>query len=449
MSKNKITVIGTGYVGLVCGACFAEKGYEVTSCDIDEAKIERLNSGEVPIYEPGLQPMIRDNVRAGRLTFTANVEEAIRRSEIVYIAVGTPMSASGEADLAGVLSVARTIGEHLNGYKVIVTKSTVPVGTGKVIEETISRYRMDPEVRFDVVANPEFLREGTAIQDCMQMERAVIGSRSEEAASIIAELHKPFNTNIVITSLESAEMIKYAANAFLATKVAFINGVANLCEAFGADVTEVAEGMGLDSRIGRRFLQAGIGYGGSCFPKDMLALQSSSQQAGYDFPLLGAVMEMNERQKVIFIDKIKQVIGDINGKTIAVLGLAFKPDTDDIRCAPSLTIVPALHQMGATIKAFDPAANVNFRQQVGQDVQYFTDVYETILNCDAAVILTEWQEITRMDLAKARVLMKSPVLFDGRNCFSLEEMNRSGFAYYPVGRAAVSQLPKQDETSDL
>lgn len=434
---RKIAVIGTGYVGLVSGTCFAEIGNRIVCCDIDERKIQMLKRGVVPIYEPGLAELIEKNAAANRLFFSSDVGEAIESADIVYIAVGTPMSETGEADMSYVKAVAKTIGEHLNGYKIIVNKSTVPVGTGELVRQIVHNHRKYPNVHFDVVSNPEFLREGSAIADCMSMDRAIIGSNSDKAAQAIADLHAPFGTRIFLTDLESAEMIKYAANAFLATKISFINAIANICERVGADVAEVAEGMGLDSRIGGKFLQAGIGYGGSCFPKDTYALAHIADQSGYDFELLKAVIRTNDRQRLLVLDKLGHALGPLEGKRVAVLGLAFKPNTDDMRYAPALTIVPELIRLGASVRAYDPVAEATARPLLPEAVEYFGSVGETIEGCDACVILTEWSEIAGMDLAQAQRTMRSAVIVDGRNCLSREDARRHGIVYHSIGRRPV------------
>ncbi|MCC3375559.1 UDP-glucose/GDP-mannose dehydrogenase family protein [Cohnella sp. REN36] len=446
---QKIAVIGTGYVGLVSGTCFAEVGNRIVCCDIDERKIEMLKRGVVPIYEPGLKELIDKNVAAQRLLFTSNVGEAIEAADIVYIAVGTPMSESGEADMKYVKAVAKQIGEHLNSYKIVVNKSTVPVGTGELVRQIIFNHRKYPSVHFDVVSNPEFLREGSAISDCMNMDRAIIGSTSDKAAKVIADLHAPFGTRIFITDLESAEMIKYAANAFLATKISFINAIANICERVGADVTHVSEGMGLDSRIGGKFLQAGIGYGGSCFPKDTYALAHIADQSGYDFELLKAVIRTNDRQRLLVLDKLGHALGSLAGKRIGVLGLAFKPNTDDMRYAPSLTIVPELVRMGAEIRAYDPIAAETAKPLLPGEVVYCGSVEETIEDCDACVILTEWSEITGMDLAKVPKLMRAALVVDGRNCFAQETMQQHGIAYHSIGRRPVDVVGSGQHTANF
>ncbi|GAA0367871.1 UDP-glucose 6-dehydrogenase TuaD [Bacillus horti] len=445
---KKIAVLGTGYVGLVSGTCFAEIGNQVICCDIDEGKILRLQQGEIPIYEPGLEDMVKKNQQEKRLSFTSDIPKAIQESEIIYLAVGTPMSESGEADLSYVKAAAKTIGQQLNSYKIIVNKSTVPVGTGKLVKSIIKEHVQDSCVDFDVVSNPEFLREGSALEDCMNMERAVIGADNDQAGQIIADLHEPFHTTIFRTDIESAEMIKYAANAFLATKISFINDIANICERVGADVTHVAEGMGMDSRIGSKFLQAGIGYGGSCFPKDTQALVHIAQEVGYDLKLVQSVIQTNEQQKYAVVHKAKEIMGDVNGKTIAVLGLAFKPNTDDIRYAPSLTVIPELIKAGANVKAFDPIAipatqqefSMKLSQEQQQNIAYSTDLYGVLEGSDACLILTEWQEVLQLDLEQAKSKLKVPLIIDGRNCFSLEMMLEKGFTYHSIGRPAVDRL---------
>ncbi|MFH7832022.1 UDP-glucose 6-dehydrogenase TuaD [Bacillus luti] len=439
---RKICVVGTGYVGLVSGTCFANIGNEVVCCDKDISKIIQLNNKEIPIYEPGLAEMVENNVKEGRLSFTTDIEKSIQDAEIIYIAVGTPMSESGEANLEYVQAVAKTVGENLNSYKVIVNKSTVPVGTGKMVREIILENLKDKNLEFDVVSNPEFLREGSAVKDCMNMERAIIGADNQEAANIIVNLHKPFNTKTLVTDIETAEMIKYAANAFLATKISFINAVANICEKVGADVIKVAEGMGMDSRIGHKYLNAGIGYGGSCFPKDTHALVHIAQSIGYDFKLLESVIETNNSQKQVLVEKVKELFGDVSGKTFAVLGLAFKPDTDDMRYAPALTVIPQLIDLGASIKAFDPIATHVAQIQLGDTIQYCDGVYEALENSDACIILTEWDQFKNMDLNKLYKSLKNPIVIDGRNIFDLNEMKEKGFNYYSIGRKGIVQEKK-------
>ena len=433
---KRIAVIGTGYVGLVSGTCFAEVGNSVVCCDIDAEKIRGLSAGVMPIYENGLKELVDKNVNENRLFFSTDIPKAIEEAEIIYIAVGTPMSETGEADLTFVKSVAEMIGKHLNGYKVIVNKSTVPVGTGKLVQAIIER-NSKGEFPFDVVSNPEFLREGTAIYDTMNMERAVIGATSEKAAAIIEELHEPFQTTIVKSNLESAEMIKYAANAFLATKISFINDIANICERVGADVSKVSEGVGLDSRIGNKFLKAGIGFGGSCFPKDTMALLQIAKSVGYPFKMIEAVIETNQKQRAHIVQKLLDVFGDLNGMTISVLGLAFKPNTNDMRSAPSLDVIPMLRSLGAKVKAFDPIAVPEAEKLLGDQAVYSEDLYETIQGTDACVILTEWPEVQNMDIAKLKAALKNPVLIDGRNIFEIEQMRNEGMIYHSIGRPEV------------
>ncbi|WP_346775384.1 UDP-glucose/GDP-mannose dehydrogenase family protein [Bacillus sp. RO2] len=435
-SMKRIAVMGTGYVGLVSGTCFAEIGNRVICCDIDEQKINNLKNGIIPIYEPGLEDLVKQNAAKGNLSFTTDIGAAIQDSDIVYIAVGTPMAETGEANLSYVDAVAKTIGENLNSYKVVVNKSTVPVGTGKRVYNIIQEVSGGNQ-EFDVVSNPEFLREGSAIEDTMNMERAVIGASSEKAAGIIEELHAPFNTIILKSDLESAEMIKYASNAFLATKISFINDIANICEEIGADVTKVAEGMGLDSRIGKKFLNAGIGYGGSCFPKDTSALLHIASSVGYDFKLIRAVMETNDIQKSKVVKKIKDVFGDIEGKNFAILGLAFKPNTDDMRDAPSLEIIPELLNNGAKIKAFDAIAIDEAKKHFGDTIDYYDNIYEALSGADACIIVTDSAEVKELDLTKVKECLENPIVIDGRNIFDLNEAKKHSLIYHSIGRPIV------------
>ncbi|WP_323639486.1 UDP-glucose 6-dehydrogenase TuaD [Bacillus pumilus] len=436
---KKIAVIGTGYVGLVSGTCFADIGNRVICCDIDESKINSLKSGVVPIYEPGLKELIETNTEEGRLLFTTNIPAAIRESEIIYIAVGTPMTAQGEADLTYVKAVAQTIGEHLNGYKIIVNKSTVPVGTGRLVQAIVEKASRS-KYPFDVVSNPEFLREGSAIKDTMNMERVVIGSTSSHASEIIKELHEPFQTVVVETNLESAEMIKYAANAMLATKISFINDIANICDRVGADVEKVSEGVGLDSRIGQKFLKAGVGFGGSCFPKDTKALLKIAETVGYRFKLIESVVETNTHQRAYLVKKLMDVYGDIKGKTISVLGLAFKPNTNDLRSSPALDIIPMLQDLGAYVKAYDPIAHLEAKKILGNQAIFSDNLYQTIEHSDACLILTEWEEVLKMDMEKVRRLLQRPVIIDGRNIFEPEQMRKNGFIYLSIGRPHVQDV---------
>ncbi len=430
-----ICVIGTGYVGLVSGTCFSEIGNKVTCIDLDEGKIERLKQGIIPIYEPGLKELVLKNIEEERLQFSTNLAEGMKDAEVVIIAVGTPQAPSGEANLEYVENVAVSIGENLNGYKVIVTKSTVPVGTGQRVKSIISEYSHG-KFEFDVASNPEFLREGSAVYDTMNMDRAVIGVESKRAEEVLTKLHEPFNTEVVVTNVETSEMIKYASNAFLATKISFINEIANLSEHFGADVTKVAEGMGLDKRIGKHFLQAGIGYGGSCFPKDTSALIHIGREVGEDLSILKAVEEVNGKQRMRIADKVNEVYPDLEGKKLAVLGLAFKPNTDDMRYAPSIDLIPYFKNKGAEVIAYDPIAYENAAKEI-EGLQYSTDLYETVKDSDAVIILTEWDEVKKMDLSKVKELVNEPIIIDGRNIYKLDDMKNSGFYYASIGRPTI------------
>jgi UDPglucose 6-dehydrogenase len=430
-----ICVIGTGYVGLVSGTCFSDVGNNVTCIDLDESKIENLKKGIIPIYEPGLKEMVLKNIDANRLHFSTNLAEGMKDAEVVIIAVGTPQAPSGEANLEYVENVAVSIGENLNGYKVIVTKSTVPVGTGQRVKNIVKEYSHG-KFEFDVASNPEFLREGSAVYDTMNMDRAVIGVESQRAEEVLTKLHEPFNTEIVVTNVETSEMIKYAANAFLATKISFINEIANLSEHFGADVKKVAEGIGLDKRIGKHFLQAGIGYGGSCFPKDTSALIHIGREVGEDLSILKAVENVNKQQRMKIADKVNEVYPDLEGKRLAVLGLAFKPNTDDMRYAPSVDLIPYFKNKGAEVIAFDPVAYENAAKEI-EGLNYTTDLYETVKDSDAVIILTEWDEVKKMDLNKVKKLLNHPVIIDGRNIFELDDMKQLGFYYASIGRPTV------------
>ncbi|WP_426449073.1 UDP-glucose dehydrogenase family protein [Paenibacillus sp. S-38] len=433
----KITVIGTGYVGLVSGVCFAELGNEVVCVDKIKAKIESLNRGEVPIYEPGLEELIAKNTKEGRLSFSDNLTAPVENSEIIIIAVGTPPLPNGEADLQYVDQVARDIALAMNGYKVVMTKSTVPVGTNERIKGIISELTTHP---FDVVSVPEFLREGSAIKDTLNPDRIIIGSDSPKAQEQITLLHKPLTDNIIITDIRSAEMIKYASNAFLATKISFINEIANICEKVGADVTKVAIGMGYDKRIGSSFLQAGIGYGGSCFPKDTGALIQIAGNVNYEFKLLKAVVDVNTDQRFNVIAKLKESLGDLKDRTIGIWGLAFKPNTDDIRDAPAIDIVEALVAAGARIRVYDPIAMPNFKRVVQHaSIEWCDEPYEVATGCDAVCLLTEWDEFKNVDLIQAEALMKQPILIDGRNVFSKEQIEKTNFSYYSVGRPSMTR----------
>ncbi|NOZ94490.1 MAG: UDP-glucose/GDP-mannose dehydrogenase family protein [Acidobacteria bacterium] len=439
-----ICVVGTGYVGLVTGACLADFGMDVTCVDKDERKIEMLNRGEIPIYEPGLDTLVAKNTTAGRLHFSTDVTASVRQALVIFIAVGTPPKEDGSADLTYVLQVARTIGENMNGYKVIVTKSTVPIGTGQLIERTINEVT-NGECSFSVVSNPEFLREGSAIEDFMRPDRVVIGARDPQAIAIMKDIYSPLyliETPFVITNVESSELIKYASNAFLATKITFINEVADLCERLGADVHHVAKGMGLDRRIGPKFLHPGPGYGGSCFPKDTQALADIARNAGQPFEIVETVVGVNERIKARSIGKIRAALGeDLSGKTVAVLGLAFKPETDDMRESPSIPLVRALVEDGATVRAFDPAAMDNAREILPDSVVYCEDSYETAEGGDALVLVTEWNQFRYLDLERIKGLLARPIVVDLRNVYDPQRMRAAGFTYDCVGRAAA-ELPR-------
>ena len=430
-----IGVIGTGYVGLVAGACFAETGNDVICADIDDTKIDMLNRGKVPIYEPGLEEMINRNAEEGRLAFSNNIPMAGRRSKVIFIAVGTPPGDDGSADLSHVYDVAANVGRNMNGYKVIVTKSTVPVGTTEAVRRAVQKETGD---RFDVASNPEFLKEGAAIEDFLKPDRIVIGSDSEEAISIMQELYAPFvrtENPILVMDIHSAEMTKYASNAMLATKISFINEMACICEKVGADIDNVRRGMGFDSRIGFKFLFPGVGYGGSCFPKDVKALISTSQDAGFSPHILEAVENVNEKQKHLLADKVIEHFGeDLSGVKVAIWGLSFKPRTDDMRDAPSLIIINRLLEKGAQIVAFDPEATENAQNIIGDKISYADSLYDAVKDVDALLIATEWNEFRRPNFERMVELMKKPVVFDGRNIYDPQKMLKRGFVYFGIGR---------------
>lgn len=432
-----IAVIGTGYVGLVTGACFAEFGMSVTCVDKDEGKIRQIRAGKMPIYEPGLDALVAKNVRAGRLTFSTDVSQAVEQSLVVFLAVGTPPTGDGSADLSQIDEVANEIARSLNGYKVIVTKSTVPIGAASRIRRIIEEKRITSS-RFSVAANPEFLREGAAINDFMRPDRVVIGCSEDEAIAILREIYRPLyliETPFVITTPESAEMIKYASNAFLATKISFINEIANLCGLLGADVRDVAKGMGMDGRIGNKFLHPGPGFGGSCFPKDAKALVAIGRGVNYDVRIVRAALEVNELQKQSIIDRIRILVPDLANKTIAVLGLAFKPETDDMREAPSIKIIADLVEAGATIRAYDPAATESARQFLSGGVEYCEDEYETSRGSDALVVVTEWNQFRSLDLGRLKLGMREPNIIDLRNVYEPDMVRSAGFRYVGMGRA--------------
>ena len=428
-----ICVIGAGYVGLVTGTCFADLGNRVTCVDINEEKIATLNGGRMPIYEPGLEEMLQRNVKAGRLFFTTSYPEGLQDAEFVFIAVGTPSGVDGEADLQYVRMAAESIAEHLDHPLIIINKSTVPVGTGDWVADIIRRKRPDG-LDFAVVSNPEFLREGAAIGDFLGPDRVVLGSLDHEAAEKVAQLHLPLRAPIVVTDLRTAEMIKYASNAFLATRISFINEIASICEELGADIKEVAAGMGYDKRIGHQFLDAGVGYGGSCFPKDVKALEYMASIHGCHPQLLRAVMEINRDQRRQVIQKLRSLLGgSLQDKVIGLLGLAFKPNTDDMREAPSIEIVHLLQHEGVQVKAYDPVAMENARR-VLPDVTLCSDPYELAQGCDAIVVITEWNEFKHLDMARIKPLMRQPVLIDGRNIYDPEAVQELGFVYRGMGR---------------
>ncbi|MGN7455628.1 UDP-glucose dehydrogenase family protein [Paenibacillus pasadenensis] len=433
----KLAVIGTGYVGLVSGVCFAELGNDVICVDKLEDKIAKLQAGEVPIYEPGLKELIASNAAAGRLAFTTDLPSAVRAADIVILAVGTPSLPSGEANLSYIKQAAKEIGESLDGYKIIVTKSTVPVGTNEKVGAIVSEHTIHS---FDIASVPEFLREGSAIADTLNPDRIVIGTDSDIARERLSALHRPLTDNILLTDIRSAEMIKYASNAFLATKISFINEIANICEKVGADVTRVAEGMGHDRRIGSSFLKAGIGYGGSCFPKDTEALIQIAGHVDYEFKLLKSVVEVNRDQRFGVIRKLEATLGELAGKTVAVWGLAFKPETDDVRDAPAFEIIQTLVDSGVRVRAYDPVAQENFSRQLDHPrVDYCASAEEAAAGADALCLLTEWKEFREFPLARLETLLRRPVLIDGRNQFTEEELAGTSFVYYSVGRPNLSK----------
>ncbi len=436
-----IAVVGTGYVGLVSGACFAETGAVVTCVDIDKDKVERLTRGEIPIYEPGLDELVLKNIKAGRLKFTTSLADILNEQEVVFSAVGTPPDEDGSADLKYVLQVAQTIGEHLNRHLVVVTKSTVPVGTSKKVKETIQKAldKRNVDVSFDVASNPEFLKEGNAIKDFMSPDRVVVGVESEKAKQILSRLYKPFllnNFRVLFMDIPSAEMTKYAANSMLATRISFMNDIANLCEIVGADVNMVRAGIGSDTRIGRKFLYAGCGYGGSCFPKDVKALIKTAEDNGYNLQVLKAVEAVNKHQKQVLFNKLCKVYGkdNLKGKTIALWGLAFKPDTDDMRDSTALVVINLLLEAGCHIKAYDPIAMNECKRRLGDKITYCKDMYEATLDADALLLLTEWQEFRLPTWDVIKRVMKTPLLIDGRNIFDAKELNEAGFTYYGIGK---------------
>jgi UDPglucose 6-dehydrogenase len=428
----KLTLIGTGYVGLVTGTCFAEVGHQVVCVDNDAAKVKLLQSGGIPIYEPGLEELVKKNVTAGRLAFTTSTAEGVQKSDVIFIAVPTPPQADGSVDLSFIEKVARDIAAAMTTYKIVVDKSTVPVKTGEKVAETIRRY-CPAKVDFDVVSNPEFLREGFAVGDLMKPDRVVIGTRSQRPVAAMKEIYTPFNAPIIVTDINSAELIKHAANSFLALKISYINAIANVCEAAGANVQEVAQGIGLDERIGRRFLNAGIGFGGSCFPKDLSAFIKIAEQIGYDFRLLKEVQRINDDQMERFVKKITDTLWVLKDKKIGVLGLAFKQNTDDVRSSPAIDLCQRLQKEGATLRVHDPKATDKARS-ILKNVTYVDDMNAVAEGCDAIVIATEWDEFKKLDLERTRKSLTHPIMFDGRNLFDHGEMERLGWIYKSVGR---------------
>ena len=439
----KIAVIGTGYVGLVTGTCLAETGNIVTCVDIDVEKVQKLKSGVVPIYEPNLNNFFQRNISQKRLFFTTNLKEAVDDAQLIFLALPTPPGNDGSADLSYILSVSNELGKIIKDYKVIIDKSTVPVGTAEKVTNIIKK---NAKVDFDVVSNPEFLREGFAVNDFMKPERVVIGSSSEKARKLMETLYQPFvrqGNPIIFMDEKSAELTKYAANSFLATKITFMNEIANYCEIIGANVDKVREGMGTDSRIGKRFLFPGIGYGGSCFPKDVKALKKAGNDVSHQFKIIDSVMKVNQNQKTSLVKKVKSYFGnDLKNKSFAIWGLSFKPETDDIREAPSLNIIEELLNAGAKIKAYDPEAMDNIRDLIGDKIEYFPNGFDALKGVDALLIATEWSAFRNPDFSKMKLVMKSPVIFDGRNLFALESMEKINFFYQSIGRKVINNLNK-------
>jgi UDPglucose 6-dehydrogenase len=436
-----IAVVGTGYVGLVSGACFADTGANVTCVDVDADKIERLKNGEIPIYEPGLDELVKKNFSAGRLKFTTDLSSVLDDVQIVFSAVGTPPDEDGSADLKYVLQVARTIGQNLNHYVVVVTKSTVPVGTAKKVRRTIEEelQKRGVDIEFDVASNPEFLKEGNAIKDFMSPDRVVVGVESEHAKKVLSKLYKPFllnNFRVIFMDIPSAEMTKYAANSMLATRISFMNDIANLCERVGADVNMVRAGIGADTRIGRKFLYAGCGYGGSCFPKDVKALIKTADQNGYSMEVLKAVERVNEKQKSILFEKLQKAFDgqSLKGKTIAMWGLSFKPETDDMRESTALVMLNLLLEAGCMVRAYDPVAMNECKRRIGDKITYCRDMYDAVLDADALLLLTEWKEFRLPTWGVIKKAMKRPLVIDGRNIFDIEELHENEFEYHCIGK---------------
>ena len=435
-----IAIVGTGYVGLVTGTCFAETGVNVTCVDVNAEKIENLQKGIIPIYEPGLEDMVQRNVNAGRLHFTTALENCLDNVDIVFSAVGTPPDEDGSADLSYVLAVAKTIGANMKKYTLVVTKSTVPVGTAHKVKDTIQAEldKRGVSIEFDVASNPEFLKEGNAIDDFMSPDRVVVGVESERAKKLMTKLYKPFmmlNSRVIFMDIPSAEMTKYAANSMLATRISFMNDIANLCELVGADVNMVRDGIGSDSRIGRKFLYPGCGYGGSCFPKDVKALIKTAEQNGYPMRVLKAVEEVNETQTSLLFEKMEEILkGDLEGKTIALWGLAFKPGTDDMREAPALVLIEKLRKAGCVVRAYDPAAMGESKRRIGDTIFYACDMYDALLDADALMLVTEWKEFRLPAWGVVKKTMKQPVILDGRNIYDVKELQDLGFVYHCIGK---------------
>jgi len=428
-----ICIVGSGYVGLVSGACFADLGNSVICVDNDPAKIAKLRKGIMPIYESGLDEMVKRNKKEGRLLFTRDLRDAVKKSEVIFIAVGTPPRDNGEADLSFIEHVSKEIAQAMPSYRLIVEKSTVPVNTGEWVEHTIKTFNKR-NVKFDVASNPEFLREGSAIEDFMHPDRIVLGVKSKKARDILTELYKPLKSPIVVTDIKAAELIKHASNSFLAMKISFINAIANLCDRLGADVAEVAKGIGMDRRIGEKFLNPGIGFGGFCFPKDLAAFIRISEKCGYDFGMLKEVERVNDEQKLNAVKKIESLIWNLSNKTVSVLGLSFKPDTDDIRYAPALDIIAMLRKEGVKIRVYDPIAMPKSRAILGASVKFCKDPYEAVKGSDCLFIATEWNEFKRLDFKKIKKAMRQPVIVDGRNIYDPEEVKALGFRYIGMGR---------------
>jgi len=428
-----ICIVGSGYVGLVTGACFADLGNNVICVDSDVKKVRALKKGAIPIYEPGLKELVSRNMKEGRLSFSSKTAEGVHKSEVIFIAVGTPPKDNGEADLSFVERVSKDIASSMRSYKLIVEKSTVPVNTGEWVERTIKVFNKR-NIEFDVASNPEFLREGSAIKDFMNPDRVVIGVKSKKARDILTRLYKPLKAPIVVTDIKAAELIKHASNSFLAMKISFINSIANICDKLGTDVAEVARGIGLDKRIGEKFLDAGIGFGGFCFPKDLAAFIRIAEKVGYDFGILKEVQRVNDAQKLILVKKIEELIWNLPDKTVGVLGLSFKPDTDDLRYAPALDIIALLTEHGVKVKAYDPAAMVKAKAILKKGVRFCKDAYEAARDSDCLVITTEWNEFKELDLKKIKKLMRQPVIVDGRNIYNPAEVKKLGFTYAGIGR---------------